>query len=195
MLLLPGSSSLSKPKLGALLRDIQQKCPLIKSVDVVWVHLVLCKDKKVESELEDTNSPFRIVLDRLLEYGDYDMLLSTPNAIDTGSNVAYVLPRPGSVSPWSSKSTDIGVLCKLGDHIERIERGAVFAFTTTDGSALVEQDIATFSHLIHDRMTQVVKLTPPQESEIFFHDTAKPLRLYSTLNRVEIVGNWMTVDP
>jgi len=41
-------------------------------------------------------------------------------------NVVYVLPRPGSVSPWSSKATDIAALCNLGAHVERIEKGTAF---------------------------------------------------------------------
>ncbi|KAF8965577.1 CobB/CobQ-like glutamine amidotransferase domain-containing protein [Flammula alnicola] len=125
---------------------------------------------------EGCGSPFRIVLDRLLEYGDQLTLEGTTNAIATGTNVAYVLPRPGSVSPWSSKATDIGALCKLGNHVERIERGTAFVFTTANGQPVTEQDVAAFSHLIHDRMTQVVKLSRPQDSEIFLHDKAKPLR-------------------
>ncbi|KAF8196577.1 hypothetical protein BJ912DRAFT_955708 [Pholiota molesta] len=161
MLLLTGTSSLSKAKLEALLRDVQHECPRIASIDAVWVHLI--------HRVENVDSPFRIVLDRLLDYGDHNALESTPTAIATGTNTVYILPRPGSVSPWSSKATDIGALCKLGDHVERIERGTVFVFTTTDGRPITEGDIATFSHLIHDRMTQV-------ETEIFFHDTAKPLR-------------------
>ncbi|KAF9483101.1 phosphoribosylformylglycinamidin [Pholiota conissans] len=176
MLLLTGTSSLSKPKLDGLLRNIQQTCPHIASVDAVWVHLVLCRSQNLENELKDVKSPFRIVLDRLLDYGDHNTLPGTHSAIAAGTNAVYVVPRPGSVSPWSSKATDIGALCKLGERVERIERGAVFVFTTTDGQPITPTDIATFSHFIHDRMTQVTKLSPPQESEIFFHDSAKPLR-------------------
>ncbi|KAF5328774.1 hypothetical protein D9619_011604 [Psilocybe cf. subviscida] len=174
MLVLPGSSSLSTPKLEALLRRIQETSPQITSIDAVWVHLVQCKSEKVEAELNDTNSPFRIVLDRLLDYGDHTSLPETPKAIANGENVLYVLPRPGSVSPWSSKATDIGALCNLGDHVERIERGAIFVLKSTRP---ISEDISAFAHLIHDRMTQVVTTSIPQESDIFFHDTAKPLRL------------------
>jgi len=174
MLVLPGSSAFSKPKLDGLLRDIQKKCSKVIAVDAVWIHLVQCRNVGLEEELRDSASSMRIVLDRLLDYGDYLAMEGTAKAISTGQNVAYVLPRPGSVSPWSSKATDIGVLCKLGDHVERIERGTAFAFTSKEN--LSDADIALFSHLIHDRMTQVVKSTPPKESDIFFHNEAKPLR-------------------
>ena len=35
---------------------------------------------------------------------------------------AIVVPRPGTISPWSSKATDIAHNCGL-DEIERLERG------------------------------------------------------------------------
>ncbi|KAF8922099.1 CobB/CobQ-like glutamine amidotransferase domain-containing protein [Mucidula mucida] len=38
----------------------------------------------------------------------------------------FVLPRLGSISPWSSKATDIAIVCGLGPYIERIERGVLF---------------------------------------------------------------------
>ena len=37
----------------------------------------------------------------------------------------YVVPRPGTISPWASKATDIAHNCGLGE-IRRIERGIVY---------------------------------------------------------------------
>ncbi|KAH9484747.1 Phosphoribosylformylglycinamidine synthase [Psilocybe cubensis] len=177
MLVLPGSSSVSKPKLETLLGSIQQKCARIASVDAVWLHLVQCKGSQQEEDLRNITSNYKSLLDRLLTYGDYSSFPGTLDAIAQAKNVAYVLPRPGSVSPWSSKATDIAILCRLDGHVERIERGNVFVFTTRDGQAITEQEVATFSHLLHDRMTQSIGLSPPVESQIFFHNEPKPLRI------------------
>ncbi|KAJ3489360.1 hypothetical protein NLJ89_g11538 [Agrocybe chaxingu] len=177
MLVLPGSSSISYSKREALLRNIKKNCPRVASVDAVWIHLIQCKTPENEVELSKTSSPFRILLDTLLAYGDIILLDGTLAALTAHQNVAYILPRPGSISPWSSKATDIAVLCNLAQRVERLERGTAFIFTTTDYKPITETDIATFDHLIHDRMTQVIDLSPPHQSELFLHEKPKPLRI------------------
>ncbi|KAJ7765081.1 CobB/CobQ-like glutamine amidotransferase domain-containing protein [Mycena maculata] len=178
MLVLPGLSVLSKPKREACLKDIQQKCPFILSVDAIWIHLVKCTSPRAESILSDPSSSSRSALDHLLAYGD-DLKLAHTNGkvADTHQNVVFVTPRPGSISPWSSKATDISAICNLGAFVERLERGMAFVFTTADNRALVESDVRAFSSLIHDRMTQVVHLTPPDEEVLFKHQNPKPLRI------------------
>ncbi|KDR67820.1 hypothetical protein GALMADRAFT_257671 [Galerina marginata CBS 339.88] len=177
MLLLPGSSSISKPKLDAVLENIRRSSPKVVSVEAIWVHLVQCRSSTRENELKNSTSPFRVLLDRLLAYGDNTSSRTSTTAIENSKDVLYVLPRPGSISPWSSKATDIASLCKLGEHIERIERGTAFVFTTTDGQDITLDDITSFSHLLHDRMTQIAQLSAPQENQIFFHSEARPLRI------------------
>ncbi|KAH9969308.1 PurM, N-terminal-like protein [Lactifluus volemus] len=101
MLILQGSSALSIAK------------PVI-SVDAVYVHLVHTVTDNAEAELLQLGSPSRRTLNRLLSYGDDISLPGTRSALEENSAVIYVLPRPGSVSPWSSKATDISRLCNLG---------------------------------------------------------------------------------
>ena len=172
MLILPGSSSISQPKRDTLLLHIQKRAPAITSVDANWVHFVKCRTEELEHELADVNSPRRNILDQLLAYGDNTHLSPTREYISQGKNdVVYVLPRPGSISPWSSKATDIADLCDLGGHVERLERGVVYIFTVSDNQPLSilinDHDLSTFSNIIHDRMTQVVQFSPPQEEDIF----------------------------
>ncbi|PFH53674.1 hypothetical protein AMATHDRAFT_136638 [Amanita thiersii Skay4041] len=180
MLVLPGSSSISIPKRDALLRDVRDRCPKITSVDAVWIHLVKCKDAGREQELTELNSGHRKILDRLLAYGDDVRLETTTNALSSRQGVVFVTPRPGSISPWSSKATDISALCNLDSHIERLERGVAYIFHTEDG-VLVQADLTSFSHLIHDRMTQVALLSLPSEDSIFLHSDPKPLRTVDLL--------------
>ncbi|KAI0665882.1 phosphoribosylformylglycinamidin [Trametes maxima] len=176
MLVLPGSSSLSQTKRDVLLKNIQKGHPHIASVDAVHLHLVACRSTSTEEELGNPNSPYRAILDRLLEYGDHIHLAGTATALQARQNVVFVLPRPGSVSPWSSKATDIAAICKLRQHIERLERGYAYVFTTDDGSNITPEALARIAPLIHDRMTQVVQLTLPESEAIFAHKGASPLR-------------------
>src|SRR5581483_554485 len=66
-----------------------------------------------------------------------------------------VTPRPGTISPWSSKATDILHNCGLSN-IERIERGKVYYLTPTKDIADVQQDFTKIGALMHDRMTEAV---------------------------------------
>ena len=182
MLILSGSSSISEPKRQNLLHNIQKSCPKIISVDPVWIHLIHCRSSDREEELSNSTSTCKKSLDRLLAYGD-DVRLDDPaEVLAKQRNIVYVLPRPGSISPWSSKATDIARLCKLGDYIERIERGTAFLFTTKDDQDITKDDISTFSQHIHDRMTQIVQISFPLEHSLFLHEKPKPLRMIDLQN-------------
>ncbi|PPR01658.1 hypothetical protein CVT24_001554 [Panaeolus cyanescens] len=175
MIVLPGSSAISQPKREALLQQIRTSLPKVTSVDAVLIHLVQTRGKDVEEELLDSSSPFRETLNRLLQYGDDIAYPSTIASIKQHQNVVYVLPRAGSISPWSSKATDIAALCNLGRHIERLERGTAYVFQLDGQESITEEDLKPFAHLLHDRMTQTLSLTAPQESSIFLHGEPKPL--------------------
>nr|WP_086939109.1 phosphoribosylformylglycinamidine synthase [Thaumasiovibrio occultus] len=64
-----------------------------------------------------------------------------------------VTPRPGTISPWSSKSTDIAHNCGLAQ-VKRLERGTAYYVEST--AALNEAQITLLKSLIHDRMMEVV---------------------------------------
>ncbi|OSC97422.1 phosphoribosylformylglycinamidin [Trametes coccinea BRFM310] len=176
MLVLTGSSSLSQTKRDVLLKNVQKAVPQIASVDAVYIHLVACRSPSAEDELTKPDSTFRQILDRLLDYGDKVQLPGTDAALKERRNVAFVLPRPGSVSPWSSKATDIAAICRLRDQVERLERGFAYVFTTNDGSEVTAEVVDRIAPLIHDRMTQVVQLSLPESEAIFAHKGASPLR-------------------
>lgn len=175
MLILPGSSALSAAKRGALLAQIRNTLPTIVSVDAIHIHLVHSINKDAETELLRPDSPSRRTLDRLLSYGDDIALPGSRSAFEEGFGIIYVLPRPGSVSPWSTKATDISVLCNLANHIKRLERGVAFVVRIDDG-VLSQQDLDLFSPHIHDRMTQTASFAPPTQNTIFLESQPAPLR-------------------
>jgi phosphoribosylformylglycinamidine synthase len=148
--------------------------PTIVSVDAIYIHLVHSINKDAEAELLRPGSPSRQTFDHLLSYGDVIALPGTRSAFEEGSRIIYVFPMLGSVSPWSSKATDISALCNLTNHINRLEHGVAFAVRIDDG-VLLRQDLDLFSPHIHDRMNQTASLTPPTQNTIFLESQPAPL--------------------
>jgi phosphoribosylformylglycinamidine synthase len=66
-----------------------------------------------------------------------------------------VVPRLGTISPWSSKATDIAQHCAL-PAVKRIERGVVYYLKTKTGHALSRTELKAITPLLHDRMTESV---------------------------------------
>ena len=66
-----------------------------------------------------------------------------------------VVPRLGTISPWSSKATDIAQHCAL-PMVNRIERGVAYYFKTRNGTALDATQLKAVQPLLHDRMTESV---------------------------------------
>ncbi|MBM4396530.1 MAG: phosphoribosylformylglycinamidine synthase [Deltaproteobacteria bacterium] len=68
----------------------------------------------------------------------------------------FVTPRKGTVSPWSSKATDIFRNCGLVA-VRRVERGIRFRVRGADGRALGPSDLPRAAiECLHDRMTECV---------------------------------------
>ncbi|MFM9971902.1 MAG: phosphoribosylformylglycinamidine synthase [Burkholderiales bacterium] len=88
------------------------------------------------------------VLDRLLEYGDPAPKESPPGEL------VLVVPRIGTISPWSSKATDILHQCGLVS-VSRVERGIAYYLSSQfkDADTRTRGAIAA---LLHDRMTETV---------------------------------------
>ncbi len=61
-----------------------------------------------------------------------------------------VSPRPGTISPWSSKATDIAHLCGLGS-LNRIERAVSWRI-----AGFAPERREAVAALLHDRMTEAV---------------------------------------
>jgi len=92
---------------------------------------------------------------------------------DSGE-LLLVIPRPGTISPWASKATDIAHGCGL-DAIARIERGVAYRVATRDGAPLTDAECALLMPRIHDRMTEAVYPTLDNAQRLFTHVTPQPL--------------------
>jgi phosphoribosylformylglycinamidine synthase len=75
-----------------------------------------------------------------------------------------VLPRSGTISPWSTKATEILHACGLSD-IRRVERGT--AVWTEEGSST--DALGALGDLMHDRMTQRIA-TDLADAEALFQE-------------------------
>jgi phosphoribosylformylglycinamidine synthase len=104
----------------------------------------------------------RAVLDQLLVYGE-------PVQPAPPAGLLYlVVPRLGTISPWSSKATDIARQCGL-PAVQRIERGIAYY---AEGGGGRRQQMAA---LLHDRMTETVLDSLDQAEQLFRHVEPRPL--------------------
>ncbi|MGZ6005295.1 MAG: phosphoribosylformylglycinamidine synthase [Candidatus Saccharimonadales bacterium] len=144
-----GISALSEFRKAKLLARLQAINENITGVDAEYVHIV---DIKVELSQEDEKQ-----LIELLTYG-------APFTGKSEGRLCLVVPRPGTISPWSSKATDIvhnsGIV-----QVNRVERG--IAYYLQGGDVHRTSDIHA---LLHDRMTETV-LDSLEDSAVLFETT------------------------
>ncbi len=160
MLEMPGQSALSEFRLKKLWSSLRQTEPSIATVHARYVYFV-----SVNSTLR-THEEKR--LDSLLLSGE--LVLKIPDS----ARQLITVPRPGTISPWSSKATDIAHACGL-EKIDRIERGICYGlqFKTTPESP----SMAALSRHLFDRMTETVFDSGDQARMLFETHSPLPLRM------------------
>src|SRR5690348_15373842 len=136
VLKLRGARALSDFRLAKLLSRIQEVARGVRALHAEHWHFV-----ELESPPEAGE---RQLLERLLRYG------SPAAEAPRGAALYLVVPRLGTISPWSSKATDIARNCGLAK-VRRIERGTAFFL---EGAKPAER--AAIGALLHDRMTESV---------------------------------------
>ena len=111
LLSLPGRKALSDFRLDKLLSAIGTAVPAVTGLDARLWHFV-----HVVRPLHDEE---QAILARILTYGPHT------EADQQEGDMLLVVPRIGTISPWSSKATDIAHHCGL-EAVERIERGIAY---------------------------------------------------------------------
>ena len=154
VLQLPGPSALSPFRRAKLLQALQPRIPAVTQVAARYVHYLECRRDLNRDELDR--------LQRLLSYGP-------PARLDFQGQHFWVLPRPGTISPWSSKATDILHICGL-EAVERIERGIEYCLAAAEPLQQRKSELEP----LYDRMTQVL-LAEGESAEIFSHLPPAPL--------------------
>ncbi|WP_296130104.1 phosphoribosylformylglycinamidine synthase [Pseudomonas sp. Ga0074129] len=156
MLILRGAPALSAFRHGKLLEQLTSKVPAVTGVYAEFAHFA-----EVTGVL---NADEEQVLARLLKYGP-SVPVQEPNG-----RLFLTIPRFGTISPWSSKASDIARNCGLAK-IQRIERGLAFYVSGQLNAA----DAQAVAELLHDRMTQLVLDNMEGAAALFSHAQPKPL--------------------
>lgn len=128
-------SAISDFRSEKLLAKLKSLEPGVKSISAEYIHFV--------SSLHKPDKP---ALEKLKDLLTYD----TPYMGTRKGHPLLVVPRPGTISPWSSKATAIAHNTGL-DAVERIERGIAYYI-----EASVDLDKSPIIDVLHDRMTEIV---------------------------------------
>ncbi|WP_067520312.1 phosphoribosylformylglycinamidine synthase [Endozoicomonas ascidiicola] len=168
MLILRGAPALSHFRSQKLLAQLQGKVPAITAVVADFQHYV-----KKMSELDDNQAA---ILEKLLTYGP-TIQQRIPDSVSWKGEY-LVVPRPGTISPWSSKASEIARNCGLS-MIQRIERGVRFV-VYADAELSSEQEAAVIAGL-HDRMTQSVFHSEDEIPQLFAVSEPAPMKTVAVL--------------
>jgi phosphoribosylformylglycinamidine synthase len=161
MFSLLGAPALSQFRLDKLLQSLHAVDPRVSGISSRYMHFADVSQPLDENELE--------LLGKLLTYGPKPHLRT-----DRGRQI-LVTPRIGTVSPWSSKATDIAHVCGL-QNLRRLERGTLYFVEA--GADLPSEELRRLGSLLHDRMTESVWVGAAIPPDGLFHcAAARPLRI------------------
>ncbi len=169
MLILRGAPALSKFRLQKLEQRLSTDLGHKVNLYAEFVHFAELEQSLSEDE--------QAVLDKVLRYGPH-LTEHEPQG-----TLILVVPRPGTISPWSTKATDIAHNCGLSK-IDRLERGIAYyiALDTDSGAGLGEEEITKSAQALHDRMTESVFLDLDDATCLFTHAEPKPA------SSVDVIG-------
>ncbi len=163
MLRLLGPAAETTFRLNKLTEQLRSCTEVISAVSVSFLHFVHEKHPLTSREKE--------ILEALLTYGKVDEPLQ-------GEYEVIVVPRVGTISPWSSKATDIARNCGLP--IRRVERARAYALQLK--RPLTDEELNSVFPYIHDRMTETVLAEVPSESVLFAEQDPRPM------NHIDLLG-------
>ncbi|MEX2132201.1 MAG: phosphoribosylformylglycinamidine synthase [Pseudohongiellaceae bacterium] len=172
MQVLCGTPALSPFKKARLLSRLQTINPAVSQLASHYLHFIAShraldddEQQKLVALLQEGSKP-----------NDSTAAMPTKNP---HLLIRLVTPRPGTISPWSSKATDILHNCGLNS-VLRVERGVLFEIQV-DGK-LSGDALAGLDECLYDPMTQVV-LESTDQAKILFN-SAEPMPMKS----VDILG-------
>lgn len=198
MFVLPGPVALSQFRKERLIRNVNQRLhgsqlpTSVLEITAIHIHYVDPTTSLADTScLSSNDSTIGKSLDILL---DYDTPPDTANPrvrelldaicsskLPEASLLLYVIPRPGTISPWSSKATDIAKVCGLDGIVERIERGIVYSIAASNVKLLRDNPHVYVSEF-YDRMTEVFLLSQPNQNDLFERHPPAPLLSIDLIN-------------
>jgi phosphoribosylformylglycinamidine synthase len=159
VLKLRGGNAFSASRLSRLTQTAKGALPKLKSLAAEHWYFI---------ELDAPLAP--VELDRLK-----GLLSAHPLGAEPAGTLFLVTPRLGTISPWSSKATEIARQCGFAS-IARIERGTAFR---VDAKGAPEAILP----LLHDRMTESVLDSLDAAQALFRHYAPQPLTTVDVVGR------------
>ncbi|MCM3883059.1 phosphoribosylformylglycinamidine synthase [Frankia sp. R82] len=142
-----------------LLARLQAVVPGVTDVSAEYVHLVDLADPAGVAEMAEPGGLSGLDETRLRGLLTYGERFGGDRSATVLTLV--VLPRPGTISPWSSKASDIAASAGL-TAVRRIERATVYHLPGAAAS-----DLGALAPLLHDRMTEVVETSLDAAGALF----------------------------
>ena len=159
ILKLQGDAAFSAGRLHRLLEQARSVCPGLKALVAEHRYFVeLTGSLRAEEGLR---------LKQLLGVQE--------RAAAPKGQLLLVTPRLGTISPWSSKATEIARQCGF-PAVARIERGTAFYATGTFEREALEARL-------HDRMTESVLASLDEADALFHHVPPQPLSTVDVMGR------------
>ncbi len=160
MLQISGSQAVSAFRVNKLLADVQDALPKIGVNKLVseFQHFI-----DTDNELSAKHSQ---VLEKLLTYGP------KRRVADNVGQLILVLPRIGTISPWSTKATNIATNTGLVN-VKRIERG--IAWYVQAEQKLNDSQLFELAKLLHDPMVESVVYDFSAAEKLFIEQNPQPL--------------------
>ncbi|OZA30601.1 MAG: phosphoribosylformylglycinamidine synthase [Hydrogenophilales bacterium 17-61-9] len=157
---LPGSGALSAFRIDKIRQQAARLGIALGDLTARYWHFL-----ELDAELDGAASR------QLAKTLDYGTATDRPAA---GEIQLVVTPRPGTISPWSSKATDI--LKNSGiTQLRRIERGVAYRLCDPQGDVLSAAALTALLPLLHDRMTESVMGSLDDAHGLFQHVAPREL--------------------
>jgi len=146
ILSLLGGEALSEFRLNGLVQRIRQAVGYCEELRVNSVFFLDVEEEPHSPQLDTIGALLGVEPPQL--QGDF------LDSINDGHPGLLVVPRVGTISPWSSKATDIFHLCGL-PWVRRVERGTLWQLTGVDPNQSLPLQQA-LGNIVSDPMTQSI---------------------------------------
>ncbi len=173
MLIVPGADALSEFRKQKILARIQEFAPSCVRIDAIHYYFIDNSEKLLPRQ--------DAIVAQLLDVDatDVEAADGRPAASARSQGVQpltrYAVPRLGTISPWSSKATDIFHLCGLGS-VRRVERGIRWQFA---GLGSLPPESA--AGVIYDPMTESLLDSERDTGALFVQSAPAPLTVIDLL--------------
>lgn len=164
-----GETAFTAFRLQQLLHRIQRHCSKVTGLSARYVYFADLKSKIDAQEI----SRLTVLLPDVVKSQCW---------LDDANASFFVVPRFGTISPWSSKATDIATLCHCYS-VNRLERGIEFRLDALARAQLTEEEWTCIVSHCHDRMTDSVISNVDDCAHIFEQHAPKPLSRVDVLAR------------